>query len=111
MSTKCPKFCHLSFLVTQVKRYNWSGRLNMLFNLFLEIEQSESPQFNHGFHSKVIWNAAWKCLQLHDTLNNTGLDPAKGLRGVTRNTKSSHFMRGNSILQRHLLVTYSNILL
>lgn len=55
----------------------------MLFNLFLEIEQSESPQFNHGFHSKVIRNAPWKCLQLHNTLYNTGLDPAKGLRGVT----------------------------
>ena len=77
----------------------------MPFNLFLEIEQSESPQFNHGFHSKVIRNAPWKCLQLHDTLYNTGLDPTKGLRGVIRDIKSSHFMRGNSMLQSHLLVT------
>ena len=69
----------------------------MPFNLFLEIEQSESPQFNHGFHSKVIRNASWKCLQLHDTLYNTGLDPTKGLRGVIRNIKSSHFMIGNSM--------------
>lgn len=63
----------------------------MPFNLFLEIEQSESPQFNHGFHSKVIRNASWKCLQLHDTLYNTGLDPTKGLRGVTKKHKKQPF--------------------
>lgn len=78
----------------------------MPFNLFLEIEQSESPQFNHGFHSKVIRNAPWKCLQLHNTLYNTGLDPKKGLRGVIRNMKSRcHFMIGNSMLQSRLLMT------
>ena len=48
-------------------------------NLFLEVEKPKSSQFNHSFHSQVIWNTPWQSLQLLYTLHNTCLDSEKGV--------------------------------
>ena len=48
-------------------------------NLFLEVEEPKSSQFNHSFHSQVIWNTPWQSLQLLYTLHNTCLDSEKGV--------------------------------
>lgn len=48
-------------------------------NLFLEVEKPKSSQFNHSFHSQVIWNTPWQSLQLLYTLHNTCLNSEKGV--------------------------------
>lgn len=50
----------------------------IIANLFLEVKQPESSQFNHGLHSQVIWDTSWKSLQLLNALYDTSLDSEKG---------------------------------